>query len=304
MDDARFADYLGAQTGAPVEVHASHRMTVGHSRAMYAVDTSIGKFVVRIEQGGVFGTSSEAEVNIMQSLHAAGFPTANVRWFEPTGEVLGKPFFVMDFIEAEQPSEERAMDSTTATSFVRTLASLHALNPTAHLPTVDPEQSTHILIEHWRNVGKSAGGPRIPLLDAAEMWLHQHAPISRRVTLVHGDAGPGNVLTANGEVLAVTDWEFAHVGDPAEDWSFCLSMRGSRTMSREAWLALFDTVAGVKMNAEQWEYWEAFNLYKGACANLTCRGLFESGANRSPNMAIIGTALHRMFLRRLVDITR
>jgi aminoglycoside phosphotransferase (APT) family kinase protein len=304
MDDARLAEYLSSQTGAAVEVRSSHRLTVGHSRAMFVVDTSAGKFVVRIEQGGVFGTSSEAEVKIMKSLSAAGVPVATVPWYEPTGDVLGKPFFVMDFIEADQPSDERAMDPATAAAFVRTLAGLHALDPQAHLPAVDPEQSTHILIEHWRNVGKSAGGPRVPLLDAAEMWLHQHAPISRRVSLVHGDAGPGNALIANGEVLALTDWEFAHVGDPAEDWSFCVSMRGSRTMSREAWLALFDSEAGVKMSAEQWKYWEAFNLYKGACANLTCLGLFESGVNRAPDMAIIGTALHRVFLRRLVDITK
>jgi aminoglycoside phosphotransferase (APT) family kinase protein len=304
MDEARLAEYLSSQTGAAVEVRSSQRMTVGHSRAMFVVDTSVGRFVVRVEQGGVFGTSSEAEVKIMKSLSAAGIPVATVQWYEPTGEVLGKPFFVMDHIDADQPSDERAMDPTTAAAFVRTLAGLHKLDPGAHLPTVDPEQSTHILIEHWRNVGKSAGGPRIPLLDAAEMWLHQHAPISRRVAIVHGDAGPGNVLSANGEVLALTDWEFAHVGDPAEDWSFCVSMRGSRTMSREGWLALFDSEAGVKMSAEHWEYWEAFNLYKGACANLTCLGLFESGVNRAPDMAIIGTALHRMFLRRLVDITR
>lgn len=304
MNEGRLAEYLGTQTGAPVDVLGSHRLTVGHSRAMYVVETSIGKFVVRVEQGGVFGTSSAAEFAIMQSLRAAAFPVANVRWLEPTGDVLGQPFFVMDYIEAEQPVEERQMDPATAASFVRTLAKLHSLDPTAHLPAVDPEQTTHILIEHWRTVGKSAGGQRVPLLDAAEMWLHQNAPNTRRVTLVHGDAGPGNVLSAHGEVLALTDWEFAHVGDPAEDWSFCASMRGARTMSRDAWLALFEQEGGIKMTPAQWEYWEAFNLFKGACANRTCLGVFESGANRSPNMAIIGTALHHVFLRRLVDIMR
>jgi aminoglycoside phosphotransferase (APT) family kinase protein len=271
---------------------------------MFVVDTSAGKFVVRLERGGMFGTSSAPEYALMQSLHAAGFPVANVRWFEPTGEVLGRPFFVMDYIEADEPEDERAMDASTAASFVRTLANLHTLEPTAHLPAVDPEQTTHILIEHWRNVGKSVGGPRLPLLDAAEMWLHQNAPISKRVTMVHGDAGPGNVLSAGGEVVALTDWEFGHVGDPAEDWSCCLSMRGARTMSREAWLELFEREAGVKMDKDRWLYWEAFNLYKGACANRTGLGLFESGVNRSPDLAIIGTALHHAFLRRLVDITR
>ena len=304
MDNARVAEYLSSQIGEPVEVHATHRLTVGHSRAMFVVDSTAGKFVLRIERGGVFGTSSAAEFSLMQSLHAAGLPVANVRWFEPTGSVLGNPFFVMDYIEADQPAEERAMDPAAAKAFVRALANVHAVDHTAHLPTVDPEQTTHILIEHWRNVGRSSGVPRIPLLDAAEMWLHQKAPQTRRVCLVHGDPGPGNVLSTNGEVLALTDWEFGHVGDPAEDWSFCLSMRGSRTMSREAWLALFESEAGVKMSKDQCDYWEAFNLYKGACANLTCLGLFEGGLNRSPDLAIIGTALHRSFLRRLVDITR
>ena len=271
---------------------------------MFVVDSSAGRFVFRIERGGVFDTSSAAEFSLMQSLHAAGFPVANVRWFEPTGGVLGQPFFVMDHIDADQADEERAMDPTAAAAMVRTLAGLHALEPTAHLPTVDPGQTTHILIEHWRNVGKSSGGPRVPLLDAAEMWLHQNAPITNRVSLVHGDAGPGNVLSAGGEVLALTDWEFAHVGDAAEDWSSIAVIRGAATMSRDAWRTLFEREAGVRMSPEHWNYWEAFNLYKAACAYRTGLGLFEAGRNRSPDMAIMGTAVHHTYLRRLVDIMR
>jgi aminoglycoside phosphotransferase (APT) family kinase protein len=304
MDEAGLAEYLSSQSGDGVEVHGSRRLTVGHSRAMFVIDTSAGQFMLRIERGGAFGTSSSPEFNLMQSLHAAGFPVANVRWLEPTGSVLGQPFFVMDYIDADQTGADAAMDPAAAAAFVRTLAGLHAIEPTAHLPTVDPDQTTHILIEHWRNVGKSFGAPRIPLLDAAEMWLHQHAPISGRVTLVHGDAGPDKVLSASGEILALTDWEFAHVGDPAEDWSSCVSMQGSRTMSRDAWRALIEREAGVRMAAEQWDYWEAFNLYKHACASRTCLGLYEGGFNRSPDMAIIGTALHHTYLRRLVDMTR
>ena len=120
--------------------------------------------------------------------------------------------------------------------------------------------------------------------------------------VVHGDAGPGNVVQEAGRIVVVTDWEFAHLGDPAEDWSFCLSMRGSRTLPRETWLRLFADVGGFRMEEEGWTYWEAFNLFKGACANCTCLALFEGGANRAPNMAIIGTVLHRTFLRRLVEV--
>jgi aminoglycoside phosphotransferase (APT) family kinase protein len=302
MDDTRLAEFISAQVGEPVQVHDMRRLAVGHSRAMWVADSSIGMLVVRVEQGGVFGTSSEDEFRLMQSLHAVGYPVAKVLWIESTGDVLGQPFFVMDYIDAPVPDDERAMDETAAAAFVRSLAELHALDPAAHLPAVDATQATHEQIERWRNVARSGGGPRVPLLDAAETWLHRHAPVASKVSLIHGDPGPGNVLCADGQVVAVTDWEFAHVGDPAEDWSYCLSMRGSRTMARAAWLDLFEREAGVRLTDKEWRYWEAFNLFKGACANRTCLALFETGVNRAPNMAIIGTVLHRTFLRRLVDM--
>ena len=83
-----------------------------------------------------------------------------------------------------------------------------------------------------------------------------------------------------------------------------MSIRGAQTMPRRDWLTLFEREAGVRMSDSEWAYWEAFNLFKVACANRTCLALFESGANRAPSMAIIGTALHRTALRRLMDITR
>jgi aminoglycoside phosphotransferase (APT) family kinase protein len=304
---ARLTDYLAIQQGVPTKLIDRRRLRVGHSRAMYVVDTDAGRFVVRAEQGGVFGTSSRDEFDLMRSLGAAGFPVARVRWYEPTGDVLGQPFFVMDFVDGTEQADERAMDDVLATDFVRTLARLHALDWAAAGVTLAaipdrPSEATHLQIERWAGIYRSATPEPIPLLEEAATWLHRHAPPLERLSLVHGDAGPGNVVQAHGKVLAVTDWEFAHVGDPAEDWSFCLSMRGSRTMPREAWLDLFERVAGVRMSEERWTYWEAFNLFKGACANCTCLALFELGTNVAPNMAIIGTVLHRSFLRRLVDL--
>jgi aminoglycoside phosphotransferase (APT) family kinase protein len=166
----------------------------------------------------------------------------------------------------------------------------------------EPSAATPAQIVRWRDVYRGAASKPIPLLEEAAEWLLQLAPPLDRMSVVHGDAGPGNFVHAGGAVVAVTDWEFAHLGDPAEDWAFCLTMRGSRTMPRAAWLGLFRDRAGFELTDEQWRYWEAFNLFKGACANRTCLAVFEDGRNRAPNMAIIGTALHQVFLRRLVAI--
>ncbi|MEI6497552.1 MAG: phosphotransferase family protein [Actinomycetota bacterium] len=287
------------------------RIGTGHSRAMLRVEVDgTPAAVVRLEQGGVFGTSGVEECRVMGGLAAAGFPVAQIIADEPTGSLVGFPFFVMAFIAGAELADERAFDEPTAASFVTELARLHRLDTAVFddpayafdLRPTSPSDATPIQIERWRGAYRAASARPIPLLEEAAAWLHRHAPPLERLSVVHGDAGPGNVVHAGGEVVAVTDWEFAHLGDPAEDWSFCLTMRGGRTMPRDAWLALYAEHAGVVLSDEQWRYWEAFNLFKGACANRTCLTLFTSGVNRAPNMAIIGTVLHEVFLRRLADL--
>ena len=282
------------------------RIGVGHSRAMFTVTATDGsRVVVRVEQGGVFGTDGSEESAIMRGLHGLGFPVAPIVAAEPTGDVLGEPFFVMSYLEGDSPADERALDVETATAFVDVLHALHRLDG-AGLDVADrppePSDATPAQVDRWHAVYRSAVDRPIPLLEEAAAWLRLHAPPLECLSVVHGDAGPGNFVHRDGRVVAITDWEFAHLGDPAEDWAFCLTMRGARTLSRVQWIELFRDRAGFELDDDGWRYWEAFNLFKGACANRTCLAVFESGRNRAPNMAIIGTALHQMFLRRLVDI--
>ena len=58
-----------------------------------------------------------------------------------------------------------------------------------------------------------------PLLVLALSWLRRHLPPDDDwpVVLVQGDTGPGNFMYRNGEIVAVTDWEMAHLGDLHDD---------------------------------------------------------------------------------------
>ena len=301
MDEARLAGYLSTQMGAPVEVRGSRRIGSGYSRVSYSVDTTAGRFIVRLEQGRTVGAWISDERRVMQWLQQADFPVASARWSEPTEDVLGKPFLVIDDLDV-QPVDEQAVDESAAVAFVKTLARVHRLGVPPDIPAVDPDQATHAQIEHWRNVGKSAGGARVPMLDSAEIWLHQNCPVDKRVALVHGAPRPSNMLIADGTVVAMTDWHMAHGGDPAEDWSYSLFMRDVQAGSRRLWLTLFEREAGVRMSTEKWAYWEAFNLYKGACINRSCLALFETGQDHSPAMAIAGTEQYHSLLLRLMHM--
>jgi aminoglycoside phosphotransferase (APT) family kinase protein len=296
--------WIGEQSGRSVAVSDLRRITTGHSRGNWFLELADGsRFVVRVEQGGVFGTSGAAEFGFMGAVGRLGFPIAAVRWLEPTGTVIGQPFFVMDFIEGGVAAgrEDRSLAPELAADFVHRLDQLHHLDWEEVLDGPAPADATHVQIERWADVYRSTSPLPVPLLEEGAAWLHVHAPPLERVALVHGDPGPGNFVHDGHRVLAFTDWEFSHLGDPTEDWSFLLSMRGARTMPPEEWLRLIRDEVGVEVDADQLRYWRAFNFFKGACANRSCLRSF-AGANRAPNMALIGTVLQQTFMRQMADL--
>jgi aminoglycoside phosphotransferase (APT) family kinase protein len=226
---------------------------------------------------------------------------------EPTGEVLGQPFFVMDFLDgAAADRNDRSMSAELADDFVRRLDELHRTDWASQLDEtftggITPEDATHRTVDRWYQVYRAEADVPIPLLEEAAAWLHRHAAPVERVGIVHGDPGPGNFVHDGSRVVAFTDWEFTHLGDPMEDWAYLITMRGAKTMPPADWLALFDRVAGVTVTERDLHYWSVFNFFKGACANLTCRRVFRTH-NPAPNMGLIGTALHQTYVRQVARL--
>ena len=292
--------WLAEQTGQPVEIVTLRRIATGHSRAMWFVELGDGqRLVARVEQGGVFGTSTVDEFELMRVAAELGVPVAPVRWLEATGDVLGQPFFVMDFLEsAAAQREDRTLPDAVASDFVRRLHELHTVDRPGADATSD---ATHTQIDRWAAIYRAASPRALPLLDEAAAWLHRHAPPLAEPSIVHGDPGPGNFLHDGAAVVAFTDWEFAHVGDPMEDWVYLIAMRGARTMPADRWRRLISDTVGIDVTDWDVRYWSAFNFFKGACANLTCLGVF-AGPNPAPNMAIIGTALQQTFMRNMAQL--
>lgn len=296
--DQRLLDWLAHQLGWASNEATVVRISEGHSREMLIVRPArSAPVVVRLEQSGVFGTTGVEECRVMEGLRRRGVPVARILAVDD-GAVLGRPFFVMEFVDGSSgqfPIEH----------FVDSLHALHRLDVADDVRTLFDRQpqsaqdATLGQIDRWSEVYRQSTVERVGVLEAAKEWLTRNVPGDGRVGIVHGDAGPGNVVHDGRRVLAFTDWEFAHLGDPREDWSFCVAIRGARTLGREKWLAVIEERTGMRFDVESWRFWEAFNLFKGACANLTCRFLYETGRNPAPNMAIIGTAVHRVFAQRL-----
>lgn len=167
----------------------------------------------------------------------SGVPVPTPRWLEPTGEVLGQPFFFMEridgivppdvmpytfgdnwFFDAPDVDKRRLQDSTVAV-----LADLHAI-PDARetfgfLDIQDYAGDTELRrlfnkIKAWYEWAAAELAPS-PLIEQALAWLEANWPEADRpdnVVLSWGDSRVGNCLYVDFEPVAVLDWEMAAIG--------------------------------------------------------------------------------------------
>lgn len=301
------AAYLSDALGARCQILRSDRMSMGQSRAMYIVELECeaeGKrrVVVRVEQWGLLGSDSRDEVEVMRAVRAAGYPVAEVLAYEPSNDILGQPFFVMDFVPGTSVYQPESLDP-----YIDALSRLHALDPRdLDLPSfaepVGPRDAALLQVERWYDVYRGAlVGEPSPLVEEAAQWLRNHAPETQRISVVHGDTGPGNYLHEGGELRAVVDWEFAHLGDAEEDWAYLICMRGMGLMSRDTWVEHLAKQVGIRLDPERLDYWIGLNLFKGACIDQTALGIYMSRKHLAPNLLAIGTCVHLSALKRLAD---
>lgn len=300
----RLVGWLAGVLGGPVEADRAIVVSGGHSRRMLRLELRTPRgpaaYIVRIEQGGTFGTEGTLEARAMRALAEAGLPVAPVRWIEGPA-VLGRPFFVMDLVPGSSAVDDAVLDA-----FVTALHAIHRSDPAvvseALGPVPDPEAGVAAQIDRWEAVYRSSVPEPVPLLEEAAAWLRAHLRPTGPTVVVHGDPGPGNFLSQDGRIVALTDWEFVHHGDAAEDWAYLAIIRGRKLGPPEAWYERIERLAGVRLDGAQWHAWEAFNQFKGACANLTTLRLFRDGVASTPNLLAIGTSVHYRFLRRLADL--
>lgn len=168
-------------------------------------------------------------------------PVPQVRWMEPTGEVLGTPFFLMDRVEGvvpqdvlpynfgdnwlhdASPDDQRRLQDST----VEAIAKLHAIAAAeSTFEFLDPHQpgETPLLrnlarTRAWYDFAVADIG-RSPMVERALAWLEANVPDTSETVLCWGDSRIGNVLYQDFEPVAVLDWEMAAIGPRELDVSW------------------------------------------------------------------------------------
>jgi aminoglycoside phosphotransferase (APT) family kinase protein len=248
------------------------------------------------------------QFTILRALENTPVRVPPALWLERSGDVLGRPFFVMERVggvvyEMEPPAG--APDDTVARmcqSLVEHLAAIHSVDLTeTGLDALD-DGGGHLERElnHWAAEMDRVKHDRLPALERLLDALRESAPKPcPRVTLVHGDAKPGNFAFADGEVSAVFDWEMTTVGDPLTDigWLELLWMQPVGICSHpgalpiDALLAHYEAVSGITLQNRSW--YRAFNAYKMAVICLIGAMLIDGGHSDDQKLvlAAYGTSM-------------
>ncbi|GIW13638.1 MAG: acyl-CoA dehydrogenase [Tepidiforma sp.] len=221
------------------------------------------------------------QFRVMRALAGTEVPVPAVAWLEPTGEVLGVPFYVMARVRGETLPLFWYGRSARLPAAAAALARVHAvdwrgagLGFLAEGGTDDPLEAE---LGPWRARAERLRIGRAPLLIALGEWLRANQPADARVALLHGDPNPGNYLFDGDRVAAVLDWELAALGDPRSDLGFYAALQtvfggmgGPRgeTLLSEA----YEAVTGRVLH--DLEYYEALGLYRMAVVMAGWAGRF------------------------------
>ena len=301
----QLARWLGTQLGAAPTLSAleipqgsgfSNETILFDARWQQADQDRRGSFVVRIKPTGraVFPEYDLGfQVRCMRTIAThTTIPVPTVRWLEEDPTVLGEPFFVMDRITGQVPSDNppyammgwlaEAAPADQARLFERSidvLAELHRLDWQAigfgflDRPEFGPTGMAQQLGYYRRYLPWASGGDTPLPVTETLAWLEGHLPTDLGPTVLNwGDARISNMMYRDFTPVAVLDWEMATLGPGEVDLAWFLFLNDFLTDAvglpglpgfpgRDALVARYEGIVGQRTrDLHYYTVWAAFRF--------------------------------------------
>lgn len=304
-------EWIGKHTDRVTPPFEWTRLTGGTSNLTYVIQDEEGRrAVVRRPPTGKLlpkAHDMEREYKILEGLAPTAVPVAIPYAVCRDAEVTGAPFYVMEFCDAEAPNVPfgalrdwpMSVRPGIGLAMVDALAELHALEP-ADIALADLGRSEGYVsrqlnrwFDSWQR-SHEAAEIEIPGLATSFETLSQHIPEQGPARVCHGDFAAHNILvTDDGTVLAIMDWEISTLGDPLADFTYFLGSWGPRTSLLESADAFLDERPGsghasrrelvahyerrTGLTASNLWFYLAFNKFKSACITQGVYARFQGG---------------------------
>lgn len=232
----------------------------------------------------------EREFRVMDALSKAGFPAAHQYALCEDEDVIGRAFYIMEFMDGRVLWDQSMPDMSNTERAAhydemnRVIAQLHTIDYKAiGLETYGkPGNYFGRQIDRWTRQYKASETEHIPAMEHLIEWLPQHIPAGEQTTIVHGDYRLDNMIFHPTEprILAVLDWELSTLGHPLADFSYhCMSwhivpglFRGIAGLdlkslgipSEEDYLAKYSERTGIAIQKEDFRFYLAYNMFRMA----------------------------------------
>jgi aminoglycoside phosphotransferase (APT) family kinase protein len=230
--------------------------------------------VARIEPASAFPVFPSYDValqfDVMRAMERKGVPVPRMRWLERDPGVLGKPFYVMDRMDGQVPTDtppyhqagwvfELSPEARTRLwwSGLDALCQVHRIDPAdpdfAFLPR-PPAGQTPIgaqLAYYDEFLAWGCQRARLPLVEEALAWLRANAPAREPVAICWGDSRLANQIFRDLRCVAVIDWEMVFLGNPVADLAWWTTL--DRCFSEGIGIPRAVGIPGAAETVARWE---------------------------------------------------
>lgn len=208
----------------------------GHSNLTYRVTDGAGRTYVlrRPPLGHVLQSAHDMgrEHKIISALQGSSVPVATTVDLCSDHSVNDAPFYVMDYVAGPVLHDHDAAADLSEDD--RESLGLHVIDVLSALHKIDPdtvglgdlgrkEAYLQRQMKRWVTQWEATKTHEVPAMDESTRLLAERMPEQVGCSIVHGDYRLGNMITNDGKVSAVLDWELCTLGDPLADVGYLLN---------------------------------------------------------------------------------
>jgi aminoglycoside phosphotransferase (APT) family kinase protein len=324
---------LSQAIGAQAHVSALRQIPGGASHELWRFELEASSYtgpqqiVLQRPLGGrIFAGALDlvSEFRVLQAAYAAGLPVPRPLWL--IENLLDRPAALAEFLAGEAIGRKVVRESALAEARAQlpaqlgaTLAAVQAIDLDrsglrAVLPSPAPGNTPARQEIAQIEADLDAIDEAHPAIELCLRWLRRYEPAPPdRLVLVHGDFRIGNVLVTSGGLNGLLDWEFAHIGDPAEDLAWCLIREWRFGVDQlhfggigptEPFFAAYAAATGSTVDQERVAYWEVMHNVRWAIGTLNQARRHLGGAEPNLEFASLGRRCAEMELEALRLIQR
>jgi len=254
----------------------------------------------------------DVEYQLIRALHERGFPAPEALWLDTEHRLLpGGDFIVMRRSPGVPGGSVFQATSKVPENLSQTLADimarLHALAPMPELSSLTDsinaerwamplDSCVRLFLQQYQSMFEQDAHLPSPALVSLFGWLQNNVPaLPGKPVLLHGDIGFHNFLFSGGELSAVLDWEFAHLGDPAEDLAYVRNTVGA-ALDWDAFMAAYRAAGGVEVSAERLHFFQVWGQVRNICSANLAAAKFATGQVADLKMVLLPHAYIPQFL--------